>query len=264
MKLMDSIIRNFYELLSIENVTEQDCQNFLELNSELILAPFLLNHWIHFGAIISKFPLDTALVTDFAYLTKSSDFWHLVLVELEHPNKRLFRDNSGYIIPTAELTTAIAQIHTWQDFIRRNSDEVLRRLLPLRKPLTNNQVFFKYLLVIGRSEQKSKNQAMRDRLATLGDDDFLICTYDSLISAYQESPKFKKNILRLIRNRFDIKYLHREPEAMFAHLTPEDLIISPEQKEILLSLGYEIDKWEQGELLRYNNKKTKIDSISEA
>jgi hypothetical protein len=257
---MDDIIGKFYELLSTENVTEQDCQDYLELNSELIFAPFLLNHWIHFGAIISKFPLDTALVTDFAYLTKSSDFWHFVLVELEHPNKQLFRTNPGQIVPTAELTTAIAQIHTWQDFVHRNSNEVLRRLLPLRKPLTNNPVIFKYLLVIGRSEQKSKNQRMRDRLARLGNNDFLICTYDSLISAYQESPKLKKNIIRMIRNRFDIKYLHGEPGAMFAHLTPEDLIISPEQREILLSLGYEIDKWEQGELLRYNNKKTKMES----
>jgi hypothetical protein len=194
---VDNSVRDFETLLERDDVTEQNCQDFLENNTEFLYTPFLLNHWVHFGSIISKFPLDTSLVTDFAYLTKSSDIWHLVLVELEHPYKRLFRRANGNILPTAELTAAIAQIHSWQDFIRRNSNEVLRRLNRFRVPLEDNPVRFKYFLVIGRSDEKDDIQEMRDRLVSLGNEDFLISTYDSLIHAYQEGPKLKKNILRL-------------------------------------------------------------------
>ena len=150
---MTDLVNEFRALLESDEVTEQDCQDFLEKNTELIYTnPFLLNHWIHFGSIISKFPLDTSLVTDFVYLTKSSDVWHIVLVELEHPHKKLFRNNPDTIVPAADLTEAIAQVDSWRDFIHKNHNEVIRRLNPLRKGgLADNPVFFKYLLVIGRS-----------------------------------------------------------------------------------------------------------------
>ncbi|MGH7450055.1 MAG: Shedu immune nuclease family protein [bacterium] len=254
---MSNVVKDFRELLASGNMKEQDCQDFLERNTELVYTPFLLNHWIHFGSIISKFPLDTSLVTDFAYLTKSSDFWHLVLVELEHPHKKLFRIKSGQIIPTAELTAAISQVHSWQDFVRRNGNEVKRRLTSLLKPLESNPIYFKYLLVIGRGDQKSKSQSMRDRLASLGNCDFLICTYDSLISNYSNGPLARKNIIRLTKNRFEIKHLHCDLYGMLAHLTPEELIITPKQKEVLIADGYEIGKWEQGIPLKINGKKVK-------
>jgi hypothetical protein len=255
---VDNSVTEFEALLEQGNVSEQDCQEFLENNTEFLYTPFLLNHWIHFGSIISKFPLDTSLITDFAYLTKSSDFWHLVLVELEHPYKRLFRRSGGNIIPTAELTAAIAQIHSWQDFIRRNSNEVLRRLNKFRVPLGNNPVRFKYFLIIGRGEEKSGNQEMRDRLVSLGNEDFLIGTYDSLISAYQEGPKIKKNILRLTRTSFELKYLHRDMGNLLAYLKPDDLVIGHEFRQILAGMGYEMDNWEQGQLLIVNGMRVNL------
>ncbi|WP_062296647.1 Shedu immune nuclease family protein [Nostoc piscinale] len=191
---MSDIAIEFQELLNRNDVTEQNCQDFIEKNTELFYTPFLLNHHIHFSSIISKFPLDTSLVTDFVYLTKSSDFWYVVLVELEHPHKELFRNDQNKIVPTSAMTEAMSQIHSWQEFIAKNKNEILRRLNPLiiPIPLRHNPIFFKYLLVIGRNEQKSVNQGMRDRLASLCNDDILICTYDSLITYYKHSPKFKK------------------------------------------------------------------------
>lgn len=97
---------------------------------------------------------------------------------------------------------------------------------------------------------------MRHRLASLGREDFLICTYDSLISAYENNPKTKKNILRITKAHFEFKYLHKDPEGIFTNLTPENLLITPEQRDILIAKGYEIDKWEKGESLCFNNKKT--------
>jgi hypothetical protein len=252
---MDDIVKNFEILLSDDNISEQKCQNYLEKHSKLIYVPFLLNHWLHFNAIISKFPLDRSLISDFAYLTKSSNFWYFVLVELEHPQKRLFRTQNGQIIPTAKLTAAVAQIHAWQDFVRKNNSEILRRISPLKKPLTNNPVYFKYLLVIGRREQRVSGQLARDRLSSLGSKDFFICTYDSIISAYQECPIFEKNIIRLKRDKYEFKYLHTEPNGMFAYLTPDDFSMTVSHKKTLIRFGYDINEWEKGELLRLGDRK---------
>lgn len=88
--IKNKIIREFKLLLESPEVNEQDCQDFLEKNSELIYTPFLLNHGLHFNSIISKFPLDTSLISDLVYLSKSSNSWNIVFVELEHPNKNFF------------------------------------------------------------------------------------------------------------------------------------------------------------------------------
>lgn len=229
---------------------------FLEKNTDLIYTPFLLNHHLHFQSIISKLPLDTSLISDFVYLTKSSKSWYIVLVELEHPNKKLFNENSKLITPTKDFTAAISQIHSWKDFILQNGNEIIRRLEPIRKPLQRNKCFFKYLLVIGRSDQISNNQALKNRLISLEDPDFRICTYDTLIENMEFGRPEKKNILRLTKDFYEFKYIHLEPFNMFSSLSPEDIHLTTAQKTMLISKGYEIDKWERGEHLLVNGKRT--------
>lgn len=254
---MIKIIEEFNNLLIRKDSTEQNCQDFLEQNSELIYTPFLLNHHLHLNSIISKFPLDTSLITDFVYLTKSSDFWYIVLVELENPHFKIFNSNLSKPTYSANMNKALAQIYSWQEFISKNKNEVVRRLNPLLTPLKSNPIFFKYLLVIGQGEQKKGSQAMRDRLASrYTQEDILICTYNSLISNYEHSFVFKKNILTLEQTYFKIKHLHQEKTRLFAYLLPESLKISPEQKEILIRHGYDIEAWHKGELLSYNEKMT--------
>ena len=87
---------------------------FLESNPELIPTPNLLNHHLHFGVVISKFPLDTSLETDYVYLTKSFDTWIVTFVELEIPDKKLFTNNKKQIDTSSEFNKAIAQVRSWQ------------------------------------------------------------------------------------------------------------------------------------------------------
>lgn len=84
---MNDLIERFRSALEDDSLNENDIQRFLEENSELISTPFLLNHHLHFNVLISKFKISDGLISDFAYLTKSSDFWDLVLVEIEDPKK---------------------------------------------------------------------------------------------------------------------------------------------------------------------------------
>lgn len=53
---------------------ENQIQEFLEENTIFIPMLFLLNHHLHMNCVISKFKLGNEFVTDFAYLTKNSDY----------------------------------------------------------------------------------------------------------------------------------------------------------------------------------------------
>jgi hypothetical protein len=237
---------------------EQEIQDFLETNSEMFYTPGLLGHHLHFQILLSKFPLSTGLITDFIYLTKNSDFWHIYLVELENPTKKLFVEDDKTVKPTAELTAAIAQMQDWKEFLNRDKESFLRQLEPLRIPLSKNPVEFKYYLIIGRRDHKSEYENRKQRLKTLSDDNqILIRTYDSLIEPYIKGQNIKKNILKLSKKSFEMKHLNTPPQSMLAYLTPEYLLLSREQKNNLAGLGYEIDKWEKGELLTLNGKKVR-------
>ena len=61
---------------------ENEIQKFLATNTELIPLPYLLNHQVHFNFIFSKLTISDSLTSDYAYLTKSSAKWVMVLMEL--------------------------------------------------------------------------------------------------------------------------------------------------------------------------------------
>ena len=82
MKLEEKLLEQYFDVIGKNGNTENQIQEFLEENTIFIPMPFLLNHYLHMNCVISKFKLGNEFVTDFAYLTKSSDYWEFVLVEL--------------------------------------------------------------------------------------------------------------------------------------------------------------------------------------
>ncbi len=108
---MDSIINNFRELIDRDDVTEPEIQTFMEKHSEIIPVPYLLGHDLLWNAVISKFVLDRDKIPDFAFLTKNSAHWRLVLIELERPQKRLFVENP-YVDFHSNTRSAIAKSRT--------------------------------------------------------------------------------------------------------------------------------------------------------
>lgn len=239
---------------------------FLENNPELIPTPNLLNHHLHFGVVISKFPLDTPLETDYVYLTKSSDTWRVTFVELEIPEKKLFTNNKKQVDTSSEFNKAIAQVRSWQVFIEDNKTEVLRRLEPIFHPflMRRNPVEFNYQLIIGRSEEKNSSLERIKTLARLRKETGIdIMTYDTLLNYYRHSERYKKDIISLSKNKMKFKYIHTDSTMLFSYVSKDDFILTSEQKQHFRSEGYEIDEWEQGKLLAVNGKYT-IENISKA
>ena len=220
--------------------------------------PFLLNHYLHMNCVISKFKLGNEFVTDFAYLTKSSDFWEFVLIELEDPKKRIFTKDKENIYFHSHFNNAYDQILSWRAYINKNREMVLRKIDKLRVPLNENPVRFRYVLVIGRNYEKEDSEKRRAMFAEKSNENIRVMTYDSLISQCQSLPyNSEKIILSSWKDQgFKIKKLPKQDihTSLFAYLKPEYLQISEEDIELLKKEDYQIDVWKMGRALEYNDK----------
>jgi hypothetical protein len=245
--------REFLSLLNDADATEPDVQNYLENNTELISLPWRLNHALHQEAIISKFPLDPSIITDFAYLTKSSGEWYLVLVELEDPKKPIFKSDKKRVMLSRDLTAALDQMAEWKVFAERHKDEIVGRISLLRRPLEHNRVRIKYVLIYGRRKELTSQERI-DRLASLGDGSQRIVTYDSLLSKAAPDEWWPKNVLTLTKRMLRFKYLHQLDVGLFTYNSPSEIVLTPTQRGTLIAEGYDIPSWERGKYLTLNHK----------
>jgi len=264
----ENLEKNFIDILESPppagKKKELVVHDFIERNSELIPTPNLLNHHLHFEVVVSKFPLDTSLETDYVYLTKSSDTWRVTFVELEVPDKKLFTNNKKQIDTSSDFNKAIAQVRSWKVFVEDNKDEVMRRLEPIFYPVTmrRNPVEFNYQLIIGRSEEKNGSPERIKILNRLRKETEIdIMTYDTLLNYYKNSERYKKDILSLSKNKMKFKHIHTDSTMLFSYVSKDDFILTSEQKEYFKSKGYEIEEWEKGKSLAVNGKHT-MDSWS--
>jgi hypothetical protein len=238
---------------------EQEIQNYLEGRSELIPTPHRLNHHLHLKAIISKFPLGSRFITDYVYITKSSDCWRIVFVELEVPDKTIFTNSSNQINTTAKFNEALNQIRNWQAYLNKHRQEVIKQLEPLMVPpnMRRNPVELCFELVYGRSAEKNTEERNRHIKLLSEQSNIKIMTYDTLLSYYENDLIFKKDIMSYKQGKFYYKNLVTKPEHVFSYIGPGDLKLTNDQKSTLCADGYEIDKWNNGEMLTRNIRYTK-------
>lgn len=246
----------FKKIINNPQSVEQDCQDYIERHPDLLILDHLLNHQLHANSILTKVPLDTSLITDFVYLSKSSNKWHIILVELENPHVPLFSDNKSQITPTAKFTKRISQIDTWRDYIKDKGNTFINKLDPIRVPLNKNSFDYKYVLIVGRDNQISSNKAMRDRIKSYERHDLRIHTYDSLLRYYKVNgdSKYPSNILKLKKDKFTFKYVHSKPGPFFSHIESQHFILEKSHREKLIKWGYDIEEWEKGRQLGSNGK----------
>lgn len=258
MKINEELRKQYVNLITDKNNTENQLQKFLEENTFLIPLPFLLNHQLHMNCIISKFRIGNEYITDFAYLTKSSDYWELVLIELEDAKKKIFTNNKENIFFHSDFNHAYDQITSWKSYVNQNKEKILFQVDKLRVPLNDNPVRFKYVLVIGRNSEKVNSTKKRIMFAEKSTDDVCVMTYDSLISLYESLCYANERIILSPwkEQGFKIKKLPQKEifTSLFAYLEPEYLQLSKEDIKILKKQDYQIDEWLQGNMLALNDK----------
>lgn len=250
------LIQEFKNILADENKTENHVQSFLETHTELIPLPFLLNHHLHFNAIVSKFPISTSLTTDFLYITKSTDFWNVVCIELESQHKRIFTNSRPSIHFHAEFNHAYDQVLSWKSYVQDHQREVVELLKTLFHPIqmARNPIEFKYVLIMGRNFEKRTEEHTR-MFHQKNTHDIRVMTYDSLLSRLEltESPS-KRIILSKSGDGFKVKNLDTTSTNIFSYLGPHHLELTPIQIDRLQQVGFDMDAWLNGELLNINSK----------
>lgn len=262
---MSNIVEEFKKLLSDENKDENDVQRYLEDNSELIPLPFLAGHQLHQSAIISKLPIGNGHDSDFAYLTKCSDYWNLVLIEIKDPKKKIFLKDSEHIKFAAEFNNAYDQVLSWKAYLEEdnNTAELRKRVRILMgdSPIANIPFYVRYVLIYGRKSEKQNSEKRIKMFNQKNTNEIHVKTFDSLISEYESKPEMPKMILSVWKeNGFFIKKVpsKRIDMSLLGYLNSDYIKIDSKARENLIAQGYFIEKWEEGEYLTEFGKMDKL------
>lgn len=219
-KALEALYR---ELLDRET-DEQTYQSFIESNTQLVPREFVMNHGIWCDLVFRKLPLGSRYVCDFAFVTKASLRWRLVLVEIERPGKRFFRGSTLRL--HSDFAHALEQVSDWRSFLSGNLEGFVRETLGsiATFPQITDPGTVKFVLVYGRRSEFERNGMRRDKIAAQERDDLRIMSFDSLA---EDLASKERLYLAIRRNEFiDIlsdRFVSEEP---FVHMEPENIQIS--------------------------------------
>lgn len=159
---------------------EQDIQEFLEKNTEFIPRHFVQHHGIHHDIVFRKLALGSNYKSDFFFLSKSSDDWHCVLIEIEKPKSKFFKDSSNDF--HSDFIQAQQQILNWKAWFstKSNEESFINQFSSIRGYFHRNPSKIKYVLVMGRKEETENNEDRRAKIRSCESDNFEIMTFDSL------------------------------------------------------------------------------------
>ena len=227
--------------------SEQAIQTFLEKHTDLLPVWFERGHGLWGEFFISKFQIDTSLISDFTYITADSSGSTIVFVELESPTKRIFTKETRYLPFHADFNAALSQIQTWRDFVCERGREVVTRLKPLLWNRAKDPVDFKFVLVYGRDSEFGGADRRRKRFYSNNSETLKVLTYDSLARWHTDNPREKKNVLSHAGAGFTFKELHVAPLGIFFHdLDPSWFTLQKRHAERLTLAGYDIASWKNG------------------
>lgn len=227
---------------------EQVYQQFFEDHPNyLLIDELMLNHGLHFNCIISQFSIDTSLICDFAFITKSSLVWRLVLVEIELPHSNLL-NKSSIPHPSKNMVKGMAQIDSWRAHMETGLEQVRERLKPLLKPLVANPLEVFYVLVTGQ-DTRLLNDSAKAWLRLQQRDGFKIYTFKTLSRSYalRKCRQLPVNVLRLDGKAFRYLKLNTLPDVHLNYALNDELKLTVDQKVMLTQCGYNFSAWESGD-----------------
>lgn len=161
------------------------------------------------------------------YLTKSTVRWHCVLVEIEKPHSRFFKDASSDF--HRDFMSALEQINNWRAWFSSvdNKKSFLGNSIGfLRSPAMSPTVDIKYVLVHGRRKEIENNSIRLGKVMAQERDDFRIMSYDGL--AENLSSRWEAYIAAKKNDHVQILSSKFVGEGIFSWLEPETIRINEE------------------------------------
>lgn len=246
---------------------EQELQDFLEKNTEFIPREFVQNHGIHSRLVFRKLKLAENYTTDFFYLSKSSDDWNCVLIEIEKPNSKFFKDGTNDF--HTDFLSGLDQIDRWRAWFNNstNKDYFTNQSLSfIRQPLFKNPCYIKYVLVTGRRAEYEGSDLRRSLIQAKEREDFKIMTFDSL---YESVEQHSKLYLCVKKNEyFEIHSDSLISDGAFEWIATEHIRVKPKLKEeIIKAVESFIEEAEKGSDIFQKHltehKKTQLDKFKQ-
>lgn len=243
-------------LLAKVRDAEGPYQALLEEKSELVPVLDLLNHDVQWNSVLSKFSITSDREVDLAIVTKSTDAWRGIFIELEHPGKTLFIDTPH---PDFHSHTrqAIAQVQHWKTAIDKDPPAVRERFRPLMHMggrWDTNPIDFRYVLIIGRSPAGGYSEAQANLVHRLAEESQIrLMTWDSVVRHATASKRWRLNVLAHNKGGFRVKRAQGGTN-LFGHFYQDQIHVDDEAEKWFKAQGYDIDSWRAGKLLTLNQK----------
>ncbi|WP_313140856.1 Shedu immune nuclease family protein [Stenotrophomonas sp.] len=225
---INRIRNNFLELLD-GGYPEQVYQEFIEQNTVLVPREFVQNHGVNLDLVFRKMHLAKDYAPDFFYLSKSSADWNLILVEIEKPQSRYFRNQGNEL--HSDFLKGLDQIARWRTWFDNHANMVGfidGTIASVRVPdsMRRNKCKIKYVLVHGRRSEFGNNEVRRGLIRAREADDFHIISFDSLAEAlHTKSPLYlcvrKNEHVEIVSDRYI-------DDSVFAWMDPSLLKITDE------------------------------------
>jgi hypothetical protein len=218
-------LRKEYLSLLNKGLPEQVYQTVIEENTRLVPREFIQNHGIHLNLILRKLSFGRDFISDFFYMSKSSDNWNYIFVEIEQPQSLYFKEGGNEF--TGEFLRAMEQVKDWKAWLSKtaNAEQFQSQHVGfLKTPQVLNPVKHKFVLVYGRRNEYHNNEARRAKVAAHEDDDFSIMSFDSLC----EDLESKRDCFVGARRNGFVQILgdNLVDDGLFRWLEPENLRIS--------------------------------------
>lgn len=223
---MDNLIEEYSNLLD-KTLEEQEYQNFLEKNTQFVPRHFVQNHGVHMSLVLRKLKISNDMITDFVILSKSSIGWNYILIEIEKPSSRFFKQGSAKV--HSDFMDGIKQIKSWQAWFSKpdNKAHFEAQLRFIKKPISNTPIEIKYILVTGRRSEYENSEDKIHTIRSYESNDFKIMSFDSLSENVRNNEELylgvrKQGSIEIKSNKLlDTEFLYWCDESDF--LLHEDL-----------------------------------------
>lgn len=185
-KYREAVTADFLKTLEIRGDNEPAIQDFLEKNPSLVPGAYSMSGEsghspLHMTLVAT--PTITGLfdrVPDFMWLAKDSLNFNPVLIEIEAPNKRMFRKNG---IPTSEFTSARNQITEWKSILQVPENKLIF-YNAFSIPQYWRKLKFEphYVLIYGRRSEYENNAVLTQKRSNIMGPSEHVISFDRLES----------------------------------------------------------------------------------
>ncbi len=167
------------ELLN-EPADEASIQEYFERYPQLLPGMDRFHHGPRGDAVISKLPLGTDFITDFAFVSANSQYLCLTCVELESPKKKLFTRGASF---SRSYLDARQQVTDWNYWAQQHLRGTLALFSSLGKWTNFMEVTLRCILVVGRRDELSTRKRLERWSAeyALKPSSIDIMTYDRVL-----------------------------------------------------------------------------------